>query len=253
MAADKALKHALEIEANSRNYTADTAQAPASSPPIGKAAGIGEAEVDLLAGNAISNVTVTGVPNGAVLTAGTDRLSVQNAARVDRLASFYGDEAKAKNALRVTLPERQVMHDFDGVFFDAVDGLDAVVNARGIDASNTRHAGAAQLAGLMMDNVTAERVMQSQTYADPVDPFATDAVRSFYANTYADNDAAAPARKNALEEPERKAKVESMEQSAAQSTQARLDKAYADMARYPRAPSASPRSTSSPTTPSAPL
>lgn len=60
LAADEALGYALEIEANSRNYTKETAQAVE----------VNTANTDVLAENALSRIHISGIPEGATMAVG---------------------------------------------------------------------------------------------------------------------------------------------------------------------------------------
>lgn len=65
-----------------------------------------------------------------------------------------------------------------------------------------------QLAGLFMDKPTVDRVMTSKAYTtktNPLNSFATQAAKSFYGATYADNKPDTPTRQTAAEEPSRAA------------------------------------------------
>lgn len=165
------------------------------------------------------SVVISNIPANAKRGAGStnqpsNALSQsQYAALQDRLASTLGNRQAAQSVWQGTTPERSTTADFHSRAAEALDYLDSVLNGRASPLGQSQPAQMSypttpHLAGLFMDKPTVDRVMTSKAYTsktNPLNSFATQAAKSFYGATYADNKPDTPTRQTVAEEPARAA------------------------------------------------
>lgn len=159
----------------------------------------------------VGDIVISGIPEGAHLSAGTSNVSRDKALH-DRLTSTLGNRDNANAIWQGTARERASMPDYHSRATQALDYIDDILNdgSNGLAHSkpqNMSTPASPGFAGLFMDKPTVERVMRSNAYQKRTDPnhgFATGAVRGFFGATYADNNFADNTdRQTALEEPSR--------------------------------------------------
>ncbi|MCR4378645.1 MAG: LysM peptidoglycan-binding domain-containing protein [Rhodospirillales bacterium] len=173
-------------------------------------------------------ITISGVPDHAILSAGNFNPPLDRAAALGKLRAIHPDPLKARTAFKATLPEQASLSDFAAAFDDALANIKSLFDRtaagktpapQSSPGTKRAHPDAPKIAGLIMDRPMVEQAMRAPAYANkahPLNDFATGAVKSFFGAAYADNAPDAPRRQSALEEPGRKMRAQQLERIAKQ-------------------------------------